>query len=126
MRCVSEQWKPVRGYEAAYEVSDEGRVRSMERNVGGREKSSRHLQGKILTPRIRPDFTEAVNLWANNAYKQVPVRRLVLEAFDRVRPAGMDAYNVNGDPSDNRLGNLQWRYDRRLRSIAGIRRSLNI
>lgn len=124
--AVAESWRPVRGYEGFYEVSDQGHVRSMERSVKGRENSTRKLQGKILTPRVRPDGTLCTNLWVGNKYKQLPVRRIVLEAFDRARPRGYDAANINGDPADNRLGNLQWRYDRRLRSISGMRRTLSM
>jgi hypothetical protein len=104
----------VRGYEDAYEVSDLGRVRSICRSVRGRDGSKREIQGKILTPRIRPDRTHAVNLWVQNDYRQVPIRRVVLEAFDRERPKDYDAANKNGDPSDNRLTNLEWRMDKRL------------
>jgi NUMOD4 motif len=117
--CVSEQWRPVRGYEDAYEVSDLGHVRSVTRVVRGRERSDREIQGKLLTPRIRPDGTYAINLWIENKYKQVPVRRIVLEAFDRPKPANCDAANVNEDPSDNRLRNLQWRPDKRFRGMLG-------
>ena len=90
----------------------------------GRENSHRKLQGKLLTPRIRPDGTMAVNLWCKNRYRQVPIRRLVLEAFDRAQPMGYDAANMNGDLADNRLINLQWERDKRPRSIAGLRRVL--
>ncbi len=119
---MAEQWRPVKGYENAYEVSDLGHVRSVTREVRGRDGSTREIQGKLLTPRIRPDGTWATNLWVKNEYRQIPVRRIVLEAFDRPRPAGFDAVNVNEDPADNRLSNLQWEPDKRV--AAGVRRLL--
>src|ERR1700757_1678122 len=109
-----EDWLPVRGYEGQYEVSNLGRVRSIARSVRGRDGSTRAIKGKVLTPRIRPDLTHAVNLWVQNDYRQVPIRRVVLEAFDQPRPTGYDAANKNGDPSDNRLSNLEWKLDKRL------------
>lgn len=107
-----EQWARVLDpqYRDSYEVSDQGRVRSVPRQVAGRDGSVRTLQGKILSPRIRPDGTRAVNLWSKNRYRQVPIKRLVLESFTgRRQPQGYDAENVNEDPGDNRLGNLRWK-----------------
>lgn len=117
---MAEEWRPVRGYTGIYEVSSEGRIRSVEREVSGRERSARRLRGQELTPRIRPDGTRAVNLWHGNKYRQIPVRRIVLEAFDRERPRGFDAKNIDGDPANNRLENLQWAPDRRLRHVYGL------
>ena len=117
---MPEQWRPVRGYEGAYKVCDSGYVESVERDVRGRENSRRHLKGKRLTPRVRPDGTLAVNLWSENSYRQIPIRRIVLDAFSGPQPRGYDAANINGDPNDNRLSNLQWQLDRRLRLIAGM------
>lgn len=119
-RFVHEQWRPVRGYESAYECSDLGVVQSRERYVRGRENSRRKLQGKRLTPRVRPDGTLAVNLWHQNGYRQVPIRRIVLDAFDGPQPRGYDAVNKDGNPQNNNLGNLKWSPDKRLRSTSGL------
>lgn len=83
----------------------------MPRQVAGRGGSVRTLQGKILSPRIRPaDGTRAVNLWRGNVYEQHPVKRLVLTTFGgRPQPLGWDAKNKNGDPADNRYVNLKWK-----------------
>ena len=113
---LNEQWKPVVGYECQYQVSDHGKIRSVTRKVRGRDGSTREIQGKVLTPRKRPDGTYVVNLWVQNDYRQVPIRRVVLEAFDKCRPHGYDAGNINGDAADNRLDNLEWKMDKRLAS----------
>jgi hypothetical protein len=113
---MTAEWRPVPGYEGLYEVSDQGQVRSLARSVKGRDGSDRRITGKIISHRVRPDGTVAVNLWKLNTYKQFPLRRVVLLTFDSPRPRGFDAINSNGDPSDNRLSNLQWQPDRRSRS----------
>lgn len=105
---MSEQWLPCRGYEATYEVSSYGRVRSVERRVPGRDGSTRRLQGQLLQPRRRDDGALAVNLWNDNAYKQKLIHRLVLEAFDRPQPRGAEAVHINGKNNDNRRENLKW------------------
>lgn len=117
MDPTSEKWLPVRGYEGQYEVSSLGRVQSVVRTVRGRDGSTREIQGKVLTPRVRPDGTYAVNLWVQNDYRQVPIRRLVLEAFDKPRPTGLDAANIDDNPANNQLTNLTWKPDKRLRKL---------
>lgn len=112
---MTEEWRPVRGYEDTYQVSNQGTVRSVERYVRGKkypltgEYSRRKLQGKVLSPRTRPDGILAVNLWSKNKYRQFRVRRLVLDAFDGPQPHGFDAANIDGDHTNNRLENLEWR-----------------
>lgn len=106
---MPERWRPVLDWEDKYEVSDLGNVRSIDRKVGGRGKSVRALKGKVLSPRIRPDGTRAVNLWRDNTYEQKPVKRLVLEAFGSPRPSGCDAVNIDENPANNALSNLEWK-----------------
>jgi NUMOD4 motif len=118
-----ERWRPIPAWEGLYEVSDQGRVRSVRRQVAGRGGSIRTLQGKILSPRIRPDGTRAVNLWRGNVYEQKPVRRLVLEAFTgKPQPRGYEAKNINEDPADNRFKNLKWEPVGGLAVLLGARR----
>jgi len=105
---VSEEWRPVYGFEDTYEISSYGRIRSRERLVKGRNGSSRRLQGQMLQPRRRDDGAMAVNLWKDNKYVQRLVHRLVLESFDRPQPRGMEAVHINTIPHDNRRENLRW------------------
>jgi hypothetical protein len=99
---MSERWLPVVGHEGRYTVSDQGRVQSL---------------------RVRHRFTDAVRLVPlvlrqsvdERGYRRVgiagksrQVHRLVLEAFVGACPVGHEAAHVNGQPSDNRLENLQW------------------
>ena len=115
---MGERWRAVVSfggvYADAYQVSDQGNARSIRRQVAGRTGrsglgSTRTVQGKELSPRIRPDGTRAVNLWLGNNYRQVPIARLVLEAFDRPQPPGHDADNKDGDKANCRLSNLRWK-----------------
>ena len=116
LAAVMEQWRPVLDprFSSSYHVSDQGRAKSVPRQVAGRigrdgSASIRTVKGKILSPRVRPDGTRAVNLWFENDYVQMPVKRLVLEAFTGQRqPLGYDAKNIDGDPANNKLSNLRW------------------
>ena len=45
-----EEWRPVVGYEGLYEVSNTGRVRSLDMYVKSKSKSYRLHKGKVLSP----------------------------------------------------------------------------
>jgi hypothetical protein len=49
-----------------------------------------------------------VNLASGGGKVPRPVHRLVLEAFAGPRPPGMICCHWDGDPGNNRLGNLRW------------------
>lgn len=111
---MSELWRPVSGYEGLYEVSDHGRVRSLDRvciycrvdQYSGRELTvHRHIKGKLLRPGRMTAGHMSVSLGRHNS---IPVHTLVLTAFLGLRPEGMEACHNNGNPSDNRLPNLRW------------------
>jgi hypothetical protein len=99
-----ERWKPVPGCEGAYEVSDLGRVRSLERRVEYRDGRGRRQRGRVL--KLLPDGNGYLRANLAGATRHVHV--LVLEAFDRPRPAGMEACHGPGGKTDNRLSNLRW------------------
>lgn len=104
---MTEQWRPVVGHEGLYEVSDQGRVRTVARW---------HRTG--ATPRLLPVKTlaQAIGGRAEN-YKRVMLRaptrhayvhHLVLEAFVGPRPPDMQVCHINDDGFDNRLANLYY------------------
>jgi hypothetical protein len=72
----SETWAPVPGYEGLYEVSDQGRVRSIDRDVHTSLKGqeARHIEGKTLTQ----EEGARVQLWRDGTPEKASVARLVL------------------------------------------------
>jgi hypothetical protein len=102
---LTEQWLPVSGYEGCYEVSDQGRVKSLER-FGS---DGRRVHEKILKPMLigRPKYG-AVALHRDGIRNVRKVHHLVLEAFIGPRPIGMMGLHDNDIQTDNRLSNLQW------------------
>lgn len=95
-----ETWKPVVGYEGLYEVSDQGRVRSLRRSG---------TTGRVLTQwQNRGRVYLLVRLSRNNQRKIKTVHSLVLAAFVGPRPARMEIRHLNGDATDNRLANLAY------------------
>ena len=105
-----EEWKPVPGYEGHYEVSSEGRVRSLRRELySDRWAGYRTISERIMKP--TPGGTIgylAVTLRLNRQPKTHTVHTLVAAAFLGPRPEGMDVMHADDDPQNNRLENLSY------------------
>lgn len=105
--AVDESWKPIAGYEDAYEVSDLGRVRSLPREVvsGG---LARKRRGVVR--RTYPGNKNEPRLFLSieGRRKSFYVATLVLEAFVSPRPEGMEARHRDGVNANNTLQNLWW------------------
>jgi hypothetical protein len=102
-----ETWRPVAGYEGAYEVSDHGRVRSVRRWVEYRG-GKRRAGGLVLKPVLTNRFHLSVNLYQGGRATSRTVHSLVLEAFVGARPDGLHGCHNDGDPNNNHVGNLRW------------------
>lgn len=102
-----EEWRPVVGFEGQYEVSDQGRVRSLPRTldyIDGRsgKTCTRSLRGKVIRPGVAPSGH------LNNTQIGKGVHCIVAEAFIGPRPDGMETRHIDGDPSNNRLVNIEY------------------
>ena len=100
-----EVWKPVVGYEGLYTVSSLGRVKSF--CAHGRWKTG--PEGRLMTISVNKISGYAtVNLSADGESTLHYVHILVLEAFDRPCPEGMECRHEDGDRANPRLSNLSW------------------
>ena len=96
-----ERWIPIPGH-LGYEVSDQGRVRSVDRIVP-HPNGDLTLQGKVLKPVAGKRGYLAVTVG-----RPVTVHSLVTLAFLGPRPEGQEVRHLNGQRHDNRLENLEY------------------
>lgn len=109
-----ELWKTIKGYEGLYEVSNTGKVRSVDRIVNDKNGRPMKLKGKELLftiskidnrghkPRAR------VQLWRNNKSRLLQVHRLVASAFLE-NPENKETVNhIDGNALNNNVQNLEW------------------
>lgn len=104
-----EVWKDVQGHEERYQVSDQGRVRSLPRKRYCGYGKYTEVPGKVLNLNKHNMGYRWVTLGkVDRTRKAVLVHRLVLETFVGPCPKGMNCCHGDGDPANNRLGNLRW------------------
>lgn len=103
-----ERWKSIEGFEGLYEVSDEGRVRSLPRVVPFRVNFFRSVKGggKALT--IDKDGYLMVSLSKFGVPYCRKVHRLVADAFLDRGEADEDVNHKDGSKANNRWNNLEW------------------
>jgi hypothetical protein len=107
---MTEIWKAIPGHEGAYEVSDQGRVRSLARTVPTKSRSGnpylRPVPERILRPGPQKKSGHlSVILSRKGGMRQV--HELVLTTFVS-RPPDCESCHNDGDPTNNRLDNLRW------------------
>jgi hypothetical protein len=106
---MKETWKPVVGRETEYEVSDLGKVRSLDRSWkqlgNGGKYYTRNQKGKMLKPGLASSGYPTVALGRG---RTKTVHSLVAEAFIGPRPEGCEVRHKNGVRDDPRACNLEY------------------
>lgn len=113
-----EIWKAVYGYEGYYQVSNFGRVRSLDRIIPHPRLYQQFVKGRILKQKVVKDFNQhtgddMISLQVSFAVEGTPhyhnVRRLVFAAFKQkidFQKDGLYVINKDGDGYNNRVSNL--------------------
>lgn len=101
-----EAWRAVVGHEGAYEVSDRGRVRSLDRKIVRKNGFPLRLRGRLLRPGRTRSGHVTVAIGKGNSRL---VHHLVLEAFVGPRPPSpFEGLHADDVGSNNHLSNLSW------------------
>lgn len=98
---INEQWLPIKGYEGLYEVSDHGRIRSLDYRRRG--------VSQILSTRARLGNYVKIGLHKDGKRRYHRVHRLVAFAFlPQPQEGQTQVEHINCDKRDNRVENLRW------------------
>lgn len=117
---IDEVWKPVPGWAGFYEVSDHGRVRSVDREIVALnphgQLGARRFKGKVLAAPPTGTGYPMVVLTRPGAREYRAVHTLVMRAFVGQPPTGLEVCHNDGVKTHCRLTNL--RYDTRKANAA--------
>ena len=108
---MTEEWKPIPGYEGLYDASNWGRIRSHPGREIQLRKDRRPFRrkGVVLQPcqnGERGDYF--VGLRKDGVAHTLSIARLVAMAWHGVPQDGMEVDHINGVFVDNRAENLEW------------------
>lgn len=101
---TEEHWRPVVGHEGSYEVSDQGRVRSIPHLIYRRGHRPHMSKMRVL----RPGYTAGYALVNLPPSGTRTVHTLVAEAFLGPCPSDQEVRHLNGDSRDSRAVNLAY------------------
>lgn len=104
---LQEIWNDIQGYEGLYQVSNFGRVKSLERKIFNGE--NYHIsKEKILSPGKDKDGYFQVQLYKEKTVKMRKIHRLVAEAFIPNPNNYPQVNHKDEDKQNNRIDNLEW------------------
>lgn len=107
---MNEVWKDIEGWEGIYQVSNFGRVRSLDRVISRCRNGDKFIKGRVLIPQRDKNDYETVHFRdaSTGRNRVLKVHRLVAQAFIP-RIAGKEQIDhINGIRNDNREENLRW------------------
>ena len=105
---MKEIWKPIKGYEGLYEVSNLGNIKSLSRKINDyRGKNARTIGEKILKQGIRNTYY-IVQLHKEGIRKSHQVHRLVAEAFIPNLENKEIINHLDYNRLNNVVSNLEW------------------
>ena len=109
MTSCCEVWQDIPGYEGRYQASDQGRIRSVDRYVrcGKGGKGTKLLKGRVLRPAAQSSDPHLSVVLGHKAHGSL-VHRLVALTFLGPCPEGQEVRHLDGNPQNNRLGNLAY------------------
>ena len=97
---MKEEWRDIKGYEGKYQISNLGRVKSLNYHRENRE--------KILSDAPTKGGYLIIGLCKNGKRKPYSIHKLVAEAFIENPNNYKEVNHKDEDKTNNRVDNLEW------------------
>ena len=106
---LTEIWKDIPEYEGSYQVSNMGRVRSVDRVITYRNGRVQKHKGRVLKSYVNTSGYKRVILSNDGKCNTKTVHRLILKTFEpHVNMNNLDVNHIDGNKLNNHLTNLEW------------------
>ena len=105
---MQEEWKDIKDYEGFYQVSNKGRIKSVDREVKAGFGSTRIVKGRIMkTDLSNSGYLRVCGCKENKKFK-IEVHRAVIEAFIPNPKNKPECNHKDGIKTNNHVDNLEW------------------
>lgn len=101
---TNQEWKDIQGYEGIYQVSNDGRVKTLERKVKWKN-TLRTIKEKTLEPNLNTSGHYQMHFFDGTRHL---LHDLVAQAFIPNPNNYTTVHHKNEDKTDNRVENLMW------------------
>lgn len=105
---MQEIWKSILGYEGLYEISNTGKVRSLDRIVRSRWGTEKPIKGGLKAFAKNSQGYKSVHVYKDGEMRRAYVHRLVALGF-LPNPKNLPQVNhLDGVKANNAASNLEW------------------
>ena len=104
---TEEVWKDIEGFEGIYQVSNFGRVKSLDREITNLVGRTYSVKGVVLRQTLRNGYQRVI-LSLDGKATHVSVHRLVALAFVDNPENKEYVHHIDSDKMNNHMDNLEW------------------
>ena len=125
---MEEIWKDINGYEGLYQISNLGRVKSLQKKVWTVRNNSYSIRKEKILKLVNRHGYYAVELFNNGIGKMKQVHRLIAIEFIPNVNNKKEINHINGIRNDNRIENLEWctRSENAIHSVIVLKKNVGI
>lgn len=106
MKPYKEEWRDIDGYVGYYQISNNGRVKSIDRVIIRSNNKKQTFKERIIRPAKSPNGYLSVSLFKNGKGKQHTIHSLVATAFLANKNECIN--HIDGNKENNCVDNLEW------------------
>lgn len=105
---MEEEWRDIKGYEGYYQVSSNGRVRSLDKTVYRKNGTTCFCKGRIIKQNDQGAGYLSVHLCKDGLHNTTLVHRIVALNFIPNPDSKLQVNHIDGNKHNNMVSNLEW------------------